>query len=241
MKSLKRLEGKRWFIWAIVVIVIGLGGLAAYIYVSSVNESTGAVPTMVVHPDGGGKTTGTRSLAAGLPPIPAPTGTPSDTSKWKTYVDKQYGFEFKYPPTGWGVQSDSGGVSLFATPRERPCGDNGGYCDHYTISVDITVHPLGVAAAPTDPDSFIAYVLREGAGGRQEIKGFQAYTLNGQPAYHIVWYPNSGVDDDTYLFHNGYVFDIPNEFHPDVLYGSMNGLDLMSINDGVVSTFKFTN
>ena len=55
MKSLKRLEGKRWFIWALVVVIIGLGGLAAYIYVSSVNESTGAVPTMVEHQDGQGK------------------------------------------------------------------------------------------------------------------------------------------------------------------------------------------
>ena len=65
MKSLKRLEGKRWFIWALFVIIVGLGGLAAYIYISSVNESSQAVPTLVEHQDNQGKATGTKPVTGG--------------------------------------------------------------------------------------------------------------------------------------------------------------------------------
>jgi hypothetical protein len=100
---------------------------------------------------------------------------------------------------------------------------------------------LGTFAAPTDPDSFIAYILQQGIEGRGDIKGFQAYTLNGQPAYHIIWYPNNGIYDYTYLFHNGYEFGIPNQLHPSGSFGKFGGKEIMGISDGIISTFKFTN
>ena len=38
MQKIKSLKGKRWFIWAIVVVVAGLGGLATYIYSASISD-----------------------------------------------------------------------------------------------------------------------------------------------------------------------------------------------------------
>jgi hypothetical protein len=48
-----------------------------------------------------------------LVPLPTPTPTPIvDTSTWKTYTDKTYGFSFKYPPeylveSGHGLSYDT--------------------------------------------------------------------------------------------------------------------------------------
>lgn len=49
MQTVKSLEGKRWFIWTIVISVVALVGLATYIvYVSNV-DSADASGTFLVH------------------------------------------------------------------------------------------------------------------------------------------------------------------------------------------------
>jgi hypothetical protein len=46
MQTIKFLRGKRWFIWAIVVIVAVLGGLAVYIYYSNNKEDNNSMFNM---------------------------------------------------------------------------------------------------------------------------------------------------------------------------------------------------
>jgi hypothetical protein len=40
MKKIKSLKGQRYFIWAIVISVVGLGGLATYIYSVSADDAS---------------------------------------------------------------------------------------------------------------------------------------------------------------------------------------------------------
>lgn len=93
MKLLKRFEGKRWFIWALFVIIVGLGGLAAYIYISSVNESSQAALSLAEDHIGQGK----QGAGSGTPNAVSANTKPSSVSTSAKPLTAQETAEFNAP------------------------------------------------------------------------------------------------------------------------------------------------
>ena len=78
-------EVDRWFVWSIVAVVVGLGGLSAYMYISSLNESSSQVEPVSLGQCPAGRDVSSTGCA-----IPTGKGT-------IRYTDREYGFSFQFP------------------------------------------------------------------------------------------------------------------------------------------------
>jgi hypothetical protein len=108
MKSLRGLEGMRWFIWTIVIMFVTLGSLAAYIVYTSQTESLDLVsgsilprreyisPVSAVEQN--------NKLASTSIIVPESKITQLDTSKWKIYENTSQHIKFLYP-ANWKIST----------------------------------------------------------------------------------------------------------------------------------------
>jgi len=167
------------------------------------------------------------SESSKFPPIKK-TGNSVDTSTWKAYTNAVYGFEFKYPSTGWSRTGAS--IKYIAAGQCSTEGD----CIQPIITVGIETKQN----PPASSADFIKFEEQKFGILDLDVLGFEQEKINGVGGYHIQWTSAPVYQDDVVIFHNGYEFTISHNFEP----GSSGALGTIVAQtaEGLVSTFQFT-
>jgi hypothetical protein len=166
----------------------------------------------------------------------SPTPAPNSTANWKTYVNKEYGFEIKFPQ-GWSVDEK---IPMYKNSRIIQIGTDDQYDQFYAglyIGISINSDNLSLdqwAENHTKPDSDISTV---------ELMG--DVILDKQPAKKFSSVSVADMNISITAIHNKYIYTIS---FPDIDSYKKNSkpkpadlLILKTMFEQMLSTFKFTD